>query len=84
MTTLKDKVRILRSAVDNHKFSAKQIRIMIKFGDFTKEKLEILGLMAPMLHYEDLNEANEEILKGFKYDDGKKMATDLLMKIVKQ
>ena len=55
---------------------------MIKFGDFTKEKLEILGLMAPMLHYEDLNKANEEILKGFKYDDGKKMATDLLMKIV--
>eukprot|EP00938_MAST-03A_sp_MAST-3A-sp1_P005537 g5537.t1 len=84
MTTLKDKLRILRSAVDNHRFSAKQIRIMIKFGEFTKEKLEILGLMAPMLYYEDLSKANEEVLKGFQYDDGKKMATELLMKIVKQ
>ena len=84
MTTLKDKLRILRSAVDNHRFSAKQIRIMIKFGEFTKEKLEILGLMAPMLYYEDLSKANEEVLKGFQYDEGKKMATELLMKIVKQ
>ena len=57
---------------------------MIKFGEFTKDKLEILGLMAPMLHYDDLKEANEEILKGFKYDDGKKMATSLLMEKVKQ
>jgi len=37
-----------------------------------------------MLYYEDLSKANEEILKGFQYDDGKKMATELLMKIVKQ
>ena len=57
---------------------------MIKFGEFTKDKLEILGLMAPMLHYDDLKEANEEILKGFKYDDGKKMATSLLMEKVKK
>ena len=53
---------------------------MIKFGDFTKEKLEILGLMAPMLHYEDLDKANEEVAKGFKYEwsrEEKKMTTDL-------
>ena len=83
MTTLKDKMRILKSAVSTHRFSAKQLRIMIKFGDFTKEKLDILTLMAPRLHYDDADSAKNEILKVFKYDDDKKMATDVLKRILK-
>mgnify|MGYP006449647425 CR=1 FL=1 len=84
MTTAKDRMRILKSAVSNHHFSAKQIRIMVKFGEFTKDKLDILGLMAPMLHCDDLDAANDEILKGFKYEDDKKMASELLMNICKK